>query len=85
MKIKEAINNGIRRVFDPSWHEKNAYILLPEMKEGKIGPWAFFYSRDEQACIGCQTPQQILMIMVDGFLDSEVSEYTGKIDQDDRE
>jgi len=85
MKVREAIHSGVRRVFDPSWNEKNAYILLPEIREGKIGPWAFFYSRDEQACIGCPTPQQILMIMVDGFLDLEVSEYAGKRDENDRE
>jgi len=84
MKIKEAIEKGIRRVCKKNWAFPDCYILLPKKTERGLTPWAFLYSRTEQGIMGVKTPQELLCPTLDGFMDEECDEYVGKIDDEDK-
>jgi hypothetical protein len=83
MKIKEAIQKRIRRVFDPSWNKKS-YILLPEInEEGSHTPWAQFFDEKNQELMRIKTPEDILMIGIPDFLERSCEEYKGELSKYD--
>jgi hypothetical protein len=83
MKIRDAIDIGIRRIRKSHFAFPDSYILLPNKKEGKISPWAFLFSRTEQNILGVPTPQEIFLPYLDGFLDEECDIYDAKLDEND--
>lgn len=85
MKIKEAIEKNIRRVYDPKWLEINCYIKLPKKTGGKCSPLCYLYSEDMQSYMGIDTPQSFFIdAMINGD-QSECEEYKGKLSQFDKE
>jgi hypothetical protein len=85
MKIKEAIKQGVRRVYSPIWAEKNAYMRLPKMIDGKYGPWIQFFSDETQELLGFPTPQDILISMLVHGENSDCEPYLGPISPFDEE
>jgi hypothetical protein len=85
LKIKEAIKKGIRRVYDPKWAEKNCYMLIPEIINGRHGPWISLFSDETQEMLGVETPQIFLLSQLKHGLDSYCEEYTGVLSKYDKE
>jgi hypothetical protein len=85
MKIKEAIMKGIRRVHDLKWLEKNSYVLLPELINGKYGSWCKLYSDETQEMMGVETPQKFLLCHLVHGEDSDCEEYKGPLSKLDIE
>jgi hypothetical protein len=83
MKIREAIEKGIRRVYDPIWIEKDCYLKLPKMRKGLHGPWCHLFSEETQQILGDKTPQDVLIFNLKNGLDSEFDEYIGPISKYD--
>jgi len=84
MKIKDAINSGIKRIYDPRWLEKNAYIRLPEKYlDGRCSAICKLFSDETQQFIGAETPQIFLIHDLINGDESECVEYNGKISDKD--
>lgn len=77
--INEAIKRGIRRVYDPNWLEKNSYILLPKLIEGKHSQCIYYFSDDTQKLLNLPTPQSSFISTLIQGLESTCVEYTGPI------
>lgn len=79
MTPKEAAAQRIPRIRLPSWANPNAYIRLPLMANGMVGPWAELY--DEWGQLACEIPigSQRLLMLDSAFCDEEGYElYSGQ-------
>ncbi len=81
MKIKEAIEKGIERVYDPTWAEKNCYIKLPKKINREFGPWLELFSDETQKYMNVETPQKFLISQMIYGIESECEEYKGPISE----
>lgn len=61
MTINEAIKNNINKIRKPYWVNKNEYIKLDILENGIYGPWAHFYSSNNNS-IGLTNPVNILWL-----------------------
>lgn len=73
MTITEALEARIPRVRKSAW-VKEAYLRLPLLENGKIGPWAELYSEyDQKEILGIEPGSQKLCVLLpdvakdDGF------------------
>lgn len=85
MKIKEAIQKGIRRVFSPIWKEENAYFKLPEIINGNYGVWIELYSEKTQEMLGLNIPQRVRIFDLIHSIESDCEEYNGPISKYEKE
>ncbi len=85
LTIRDCLDKGIRRIYDPNWLEKDCYIKLPLKIDNKYSPWIELYSEETQEMLGVKTPQQILFDQLHGGLESICLEYTGKLSKYDQE
>lgn len=81
MTLNDAVQQGISRVFDPSWAPKDAYLKIDLVENGH-GPWIHLYSVSEQNIIGQPTPQTLLFSSVDWNEDGW-EKYEGEISEND--
>lgn len=83
LTIRQCMDNGIRRVYDPKWAEKGCYLKLPVKLGDKYPPWIELYSEETQTIMGIETPQKLLFTSLVGGLDSICLEYNGEISKYD--
>lgn len=83
--IKQCMDKGIRRVYDPNWLEKNCYLKLPLKIGDKYPPWLELYSEETQKMMNIETPQKLLFTSLIGGLDSICLEYNGEISKYDKD
>ena len=79
MTIKEALDKRIPRVRKTKWAGE-AYLRLPLLADGKVGPWASLYSEYEQKEL-LKIPvgsQKLCVFMPDVAGDSGYVPYKGK-------
>ncbi len=79
LTIRECMDKGIRRVYDPNWVEENCYIKLPLKIADQYPLWFELYSEKTQKMMGIETPQKILFTYLQFGLDSACLEYKGRI------
>lgn len=79
MKIKEAIQKGITRVYSPIWKEENAYFKLPKIINGNCGVWIELYSEKTQEMLGLNIPQKLMIFDLIPSFESDFEEYNGPI------
>ena len=95
MKIIEAINNGVRRVYCPMWFEKNAYIKLPKKIISSYFVSAELFSDETQTIMKINTPQVFWLFCIlmspdnnyqlHNMLESQCEIYTGPISKFDKD
>lgn len=85
LTIRQCMDKGIRRVYDPNWLEKNCYLKLPLKIGDKYPPWIEFYNEKTQSMMGIETPQKFLFSSLNGGLDAICLEYNGEICKKDNE
>lgn len=81
--IKQCMDEGIQRVYDPKWLEKNCYLKLPKIINGKYTIWLELYSEDTQKIMGIETPQRFTCLSLKAGLESICLEYKGEISKYD--
>lgn len=85
LTIRDCIDKGIERVYDPNWKEKNSYLKLHKKFNEKYSPWIEFYSEETQELLGVQIPQHIFLPNFLSGLDSICLEYNGPISKYDKD
>lgn len=85
LTIRQAMDQGIVRVYDPNWLEENCYLKLSKKIDDNYPPWIELYSEDTQKFMGIETPQKLLFTSLIGGLDSICIEYKGIISQHDQD
>ena len=85
LTIRKCMDNGIERVYDPNWLEKNCYIKLPKKIGQNYPPWIELYSEKTQKMLGIETPQKLLYTQLAAGLDSICLEYNGPISEKENE
>lgn len=85
MKISEALAQRIPRVRLSVWADPHAYLRLPLLVDGKIGPWAELYDeRTQRDVLGIKPgSQRILVLGASDTADYEV--YTGPVSDYEQE
>lgn len=78
MKVKEALEQRIPRIRLSVWANPHAYLRLPLLADGKIGPWAELYDEGTQRDVLNIRPgsQRILIL---GGDESDYEVYTGPV------
>lgn len=85
LTVRECMDKGIRRIYDPNWLEKNCYIKLGKKTARGYPPWFELYSEETQAFLKIEIPQVALIASLQGGLDSICLEYHGPISTFDKE
>jgi hypothetical protein len=85
LTIRQCMDKGIRRVYDPNWLERNCYLKLPLKVGDKYPLWLELYSDETQAMMGIDTPQKLPITSLIAGLDSICLEYNGEISKKDKD
>jgi len=85
LTLRQCMDKGIERIYDPNWAEKNCYIKLPKKVGDKYPIWLEVYSDETQKMMGIETPQKLSFMQMTSGIDSICLEYNGPISKHDKE